>query len=104
MIARIWRGVTAAADAEVYLDYLKQTGLAEYVDSKGNQAVVALRRVRDGRAEFLLLTLWDSDESIRTFAGPDMERAVYYPEDDRFLVERGEHVDHFDVVFSSGSI
>jgi hypothetical protein len=33
-----------------------------------------------------------------------MERAVYYPEDERFLLERGELVDHFDVVFSSGSV
>lgn len=104
MIARIWRGVTAAADADVYLDYLKQTGLSEYRDSKGNQAIIALRRVRDGRAEFLLLTLWDSEDSIRAFSGPDMERAVYYPEDERFLLERGEFVDHFDVVFSSNSV
>jgi len=104
MIARIWRGVTAAPDADVYLDYLKQTGLAEYGHTKGNQAVVALRRVRDGRAEFLLLTLWDSEASIRAFSGPDMERAVYYAEDDRFLIEREERVDHFDVVFSTGSV
>jgi heme-degrading monooxygenase HmoA len=104
MIARIWQGATAAADADVYLDYLKQTGLSEYRDAAGNRAVVALRRVRNGRAEFLLLTLWDSEDSVRAFSGPDMERAVYYPEDDRFLLERGEHVDHFEVVFSSGSV
>jgi hypothetical protein len=60
--------------------------------------------VRNGRAEFLLLTLWESQEAIRGFAGPNVERAVFYPEDDRFLLERGERVDHFDVVFSAGDL
>ena len=57
----------------------------------------------DGRAEFLLLTLWESEEAIRRFAGDDICRAVFYPEDDRFLVERDDHVNHFDVVFEDGS-
>ncbi len=104
MIARIWRGATASAAADQYLEYLKQTGLSEYRNVPGNRAVVALRRIRDGRAEFLLLTLWDSDDAIRAFSGPDMDRAVFYPEDDRFLLERGERVDHFDVVFSNGAL
>lgn len=104
MIARIWRGVTAAADAEAYLDYLHQTGLSEYRAAAGNHAVVVLRRIRDGRAEFLILTLWDSMEAILGFAGPDATRAVFYPEDDRFLLERGERVDHFDMVFSAGDV
>ena len=43
-----------------------------------------------------------STQAIAAFAGPDPDRAVFYPDDDRFLVERGERVDHFDVVFASG--
>ena len=35
---------------------------------------------------------------MRGFAGDDIGRAVFYPEDDRFLVERDDHVDHFEVV------
>lgn len=104
MIARLWRGVTVAADADAYLDYLKRTGLDAYRTTAGNRAAVVLRRISNGRAEFLLLTLWHSQEAIRGFAGPDLERAVFYPEDDRFLLERGERVDHFDVVFSAGDL
>jgi heme-degrading monooxygenase HmoA len=104
VIARLWRGVTASADADAYLDYLQRTGLGEYRTTPGNRAAVALRRISSGRAEFLLLTLWDSQEAIRGFAGSDLERAVFYPEDDRFLLERGERVDHFDVVFSAGDL
>jgi heme-degrading monooxygenase HmoA len=103
MIARIWRGVTSSKDADAYLAYLKRTGLAAYRATPGNHAVFALRRIVKDRAEFLLLTLWDSDEAIRQFAGADPDRAVFYPEDERFLVEKGERVDHFDVVFSSAN-
>ncbi len=101
MIARIWRGATRAEDAETYVDYLHETGLAEYRATPGNQGVLALRRVVEGRAEFLLLTLWESEEAIRRFAGDDMEKAVFYPEDERFLIDREDRVSHFDVVFDT---
>ncbi len=99
MIARTWRGATKAEDAETYLHYLHETGFTQYRATPGNLGVLGLRRVVDGRAEFLLLTLWESEEAIRRFAGDDISRAVFYPEDDRFLVDRDEHVNHFEVVF-----
>jgi hypothetical protein len=34
---------------------------------------------------------------VARFAGPDVERAVFYPEDDRFLVDRDETVAHYEV-------
>jgi heme-degrading monooxygenase HmoA len=101
MIARTWWGATAAADAEAYVAYLHRTGFAEYRKTPGNLGVLALRRVADGRAEFLLLTLWESEDAIRRFAGDDIERAVFYPEDDRYLVARDEHVTHYEVVHRS---
>lgn len=101
MIARIWRGATKADDADAYLEYLHATGFAQYRATPGNLGVQALRRVVDGRAEFLLLTLWESEEAIRRFAGDDIGRAVFYPADERFLIEKGEHVSHYDVVFKA---
>ena len=102
MIARTWRGFTTAADAEAYLEYLHRTGLAEYRATVGNRGVMALRRVRGERAEFLLLTLWESPEAVQRFAGAEPCRAVFYPEDARYLVEADEHVDHFEVVYDVG--
>jgi heme-degrading monooxygenase HmoA len=101
MIARSWAGATRAEDADAYLDYLHATGLAEYQATPGNRGVLALRRIAEGRAEFLLVTLWDSEEAIRRFAGDDIGRAVFYPEDERYLVARDERVRHYDVVFSA---
>ena len=100
MIARIWRGVTRDTDADAYLAYLHQTGFPEYAGTRGTRGVLGLRRVADGRAEFLLVSLWESAEAIRRFAGDDSDRAVFYPEDERFLIERGEMVEHYEVVFA----
>lgn len=99
MIARSWRGATRVEDGDAYLEYLHRTGFAEYRKTPGNRGVLGLRRVVGDRAEFLLLSLWESEEAIRRFAGEEVERAVFYPEDERFLVERDEHVSHYEVVF-----
>ena len=104
MIARTWRGATKAEDAERYLDYLHQTGLAEYRKIEGNRGVLALRRVAQGQAEFLLISLWASESAIRQFAGPDIDRAVFYPEDEQFLIERDDRVSHYEVVFDSALV
>jgi heme-degrading monooxygenase HmoA len=98
VVARLWRGATRAEDADRYLDYLRETGLAEYASTPGHRSTLTLRRAREDRAEFLLITLWDSMDAVRAFAGADPERAVFYPEDDRYLVDRDDRVTHFDLV------
>lgn len=101
MIARVWRGATASADAERYLAYLLETGLTDYASTPGHRETIALRRIVQGRAEFMLVTLWDSMDAVRGFAGDDADRAVFYPEDDRYLVDRDDQVSHFEMVHSA---
>jgi heme-degrading monooxygenase HmoA len=72
--------------------------LKEYASIPGNQGVWVLRRVDDGKSEFTLISLWDSWDAIKAFAGPDYENAVYYREDEKFLVERGPRVTHYEVL------
>ena len=98
MVARIWKGVTRAEDADRYLEYLEETGLSEYARTPGHRKTLTLRRTVGDRAEFVLLTLWDSMDAIRGFAGADIEQAIFYPEDERFLLERDEHVTHYEVL------
>ena len=98
MIARTWRGLTRAAKSDEYLDYLQRTGLKEYAATEGNRGVLALRRIEGDQAEFLLVTLWESWDAIRRFAGDDVDAAVYYPEDDDFLLSREPRVNHYEVV------
>lgn len=101
MIARTWRGATRAADADAYVAYLHATGLKHYRETPGNLGAFCFRRHVGDRAEFMTLSLWESERAIAAFAGEAIERAVFYPEDERFLIERDLHVDHYEVVFSS---
>ena len=98
MIARIWRGVVRRDDAEAYVNYIVNTGMAEYQSTPGNQGAWMLRRDGDDRSEIVTFSLWDSRDSIRAFAGDDIDQAVFYPEDDHFLLERDLTVRHYDVV------
>jgi heme-degrading monooxygenase HmoA len=97
LIARIWRGRTLAAQADQYLDYLQQTGVKGARTTLGNRGVRILRRITGQEAEFLFISFWDSLDAIRAFAGPDFERAVYFPEDTAFLLELEPTVVHYDV-------
>ena len=96
MIARIWRGWTSREDAEAYVRYLEEIGAPDSLGTPGNRGFSVLHRPDGDREEFLTISLWDSLESIRAFAGEDIDQAVFYPEDDRYLVDRELTVTHFD--------
>ncbi len=98
MIARIWHGETAATKSEEYLDYLNETGVPDYRATRGNRGVYVLRRIEGDRAHFLTLSFWDSIEDVKRFAGPDPERAKYYPADEEFLLDFEPEAGHYEVV------
>ena len=97
MIGRIWRGATRPEDAPAYVRYLRETGLKEYRETPGNQGAWVFWRESDGRAEFLTISLWESRDAVVGFAGQDIDRAVFYPDDDRFLIDRDVAVAHYEV-------
>ena len=99
MIARIWQGRTRPAMGKAYYAYLEQTGLKEYRETEGFQDVLVLTREIGDQTEYVLITLWNSMEAVKRFAGPEPERAVYYPEDDRYFPEseRTPYVRHYEV-------
>ena len=102
MIARTWHGRVPAEKADAYYSYLRRTGLADYAATPGNRGVTVLRRNDGAVTHFLLLTLWESIEAVRAFAGAQYELAQYYPEDDDYLLEREPFVTHYEVLASSG--
>jgi heme-degrading monooxygenase HmoA len=97
MIARLWKGAVRKQDGDAYAAYMQRTGVAGYVSTPGNRGVWMLRRDLGENTEFLMFTLWDSLESVKAFAGEDYETAVFYPEDERFLVERDLTSTHYIV-------
>jgi heme-degrading monooxygenase HmoA len=97
MIARIWRGITLKEKADDYLAYLHETGIKDYAKTAGNRGVTILRRDQGEHCEIMLISLWDSMEAVRAFAGENAERSVYYPEDEHFLLQMEPLVRHYTV-------
>jgi limonene-1,2-epoxide hydrolase/heme-degrading monooxygenase HmoA len=95
LIARIWRGAVHKHDGDAYAEYMQGTGIAGYMKAPGNRGVWMLRRDLGEKTEFVMFTLWDSLDAVKAFAGEDYESAVFYPEDDRFLVERDPTSSHY---------
>ena len=97
MIARIWRGAVRSDDADEYAQYIRDTGFAEYGRTAGNRGAWMLRRDDGGETEFITLSMWDSRDAIKAFAGEDIEAAVLYPEDEKFLLDESTTT-HYEVV------
>ena len=98
MIMREWRGGLPHDKVEAYFDYLRQTGLADYAATPGHRGTWVLLDRSGEIAEYTLLTLWDSLEAIRAFAGDDISVARYYPDDPQYFVHMPEKVRHYEVL------
>lgn len=97
MIARIWHGRTPAAKADEYLAFLQQRALPDYRLTPGNVAAWILRRDDGDVTHFTTVTHWESVQAIEAFAGTDISRAKYYPEDSNFLLEFEPIVQHSEL-------
>jgi len=98
MIARTWHGAVPSERSDEYFRYLMKTGVPDLKATPGNCGVFVLRRVEGSIARFQMISLWDSVESIEAFAGSDVERARYYPEDAEFLHELERNCTHYEVL------
>jgi heme-degrading monooxygenase HmoA len=97
MIARIWHGRTLQRHYDEYWQFLHEHAIPDYRSTPGNAGVRVLRRLDGEQAHFQTLSYWDSLEAIRAFAGDEIERAKYYPEDQHYLLEFEPEVEHYEV-------
>lgn len=100
MIARVWHGVSAASRSDRFHEYMTRTGVKDCRETVGNRGVLVLKRTKEDRVHFLFVSLWESYDAIKRFAGDDIGKAVYYPEDESFLLELEPAVTHYDVFAS----
>ena len=97
----MWHGRVPASKAEAYRKFLNGRAIPDYQSVEGNLSVHILER-RDGDVtHFVTLTFWKDMDSIKAFAGEDVEAAKYYPEDKDFLLEFESRVVHYEVVGQS---
>ncbi|MBV9701756.1 MAG: hypothetical protein JO163_03425, partial [Methylobacteriaceae bacterium] len=88
--------------ADDYARYLDEEGVRAIARIPGNRGVQMLRTVRDGIADFLVLSYWDSLEAIKLFAGDDYEQVRHLPDDSKYLIGDEPTVRHFEVIASDG--
>ena len=97
MIVRIWHGRTQRSTADEYSKFLETRAIPDYLSVAGIIDVQVLRRDEDDATHFLTITHWESEEAIRSFAGTDILKAKYYPEDHDYLLEFEPEVQHYEV-------
>src|SRR3954449_6522052 len=98
MILRSWRGAVRGTDADRYAEHQSATGINDYPETEGNLGVLVLSRPRGELVEFVTLSLWESMDAVKRFAGEEPEKARFYPGDDDLLAEKDLHADHFELV------
>ncbi|MGI8580861.1 MAG: antibiotic biosynthesis monooxygenase [Chitinophagaceae bacterium] len=99
MITRIWHGRTTAKNADIYLEYIQETGLKDYLATVGNISAKILRKIDGEICHFYTITEWKDIESIINFAGNKYEKARYYPEDKEYLLELEGVVNHYETFY-----
>ena len=98
MIGRLWSGRTRTADADDYEQFLRCDLLPQLARLDGSRGAYVMRREVPGAVEFVTLTLFDSLDAIRNFAGQQEELPVIEPRAAELLSEYDDRVRHFEVV------
>jgi heme-degrading monooxygenase HmoA len=101
IILRRWSGRLRSADEAECLDYVARTGADDYTRVDGYLGhQILIRTIGDGTSEITTLSWWRDMDAVRGFAGDQPERSVYYPEDDRYLIDKPEFVEHHRIFAS----
>jgi hypothetical protein len=101
MIARTWIGWVRTEQAAAYVEYVTRTGLSGYQETPANRGSQTWTRdLGDGRTEITTVSWWSSRADIEGFAGQDIGVAMFYPEDDDYLIDRETTVTHYEVADS----
>ena len=98
-IMRLWHGEVAIEKADEYEKFMIDRAALDYGSVEGLIKLYFQRKDEEKKAHFLLVTLWDSINSVKKFTGDNLELAKYYPEDDDFLLEKEKYVSMYKVFY-----
>ena len=99
-VGRVWQGRTTLANAHPYQEHLRKETLPGLQAIEGFEQALVLRRVAGDDVEFLVLTLWASQDAIHAFAGQDAELAVIPQAAERVLKEWDDRARHFELALA----
>src|SRR6516164_11839814 len=100
MILRMWKARSTTSRTEAYIHHATKVVFPKLRAIEGHRGEYLLRREVEDGVELVLLTLWESMEAVRRFAGPDPNKAVVEPEARAALTSFDDYVTHFEVVDS----
>jgi heme-degrading monooxygenase HmoA len=100
MVARVWTARATPERAARYQEHLVHDVLPALRQLEGYVGASLLVRADGDQVELVVLTRWTSMESIRAFAGPDLERAVVAPEAGALLTSWDQRVRHYRIAVS----
>ena len=98
MIARTWQGLVPNNKADAYYEYLRRTGLSAFEQTDGNRGYYVFRKAEQDGTRYMILSLWESMEAIKKFAGKNPDKARFFPEDDDYLIEKELCAEHYEVL------
>jgi heme-degrading monooxygenase HmoA len=102
LILRMWRARSTVEKSGEYVLHATQKVFPKLRAIEGHRGAYLLRRAVDGAIELVVLTLWESMEAVRKFAGKDPEKAVVEPEARAALTSFDDSVTHFEIVARTG--
>jgi hypothetical protein len=99
MIARIWHGWTNLENADSYESLLKDEIFRGIENRKisGYLGIQLLRRELKEKVEFVTIMMFESLESVKSFAGDNYEVAVVPPKARTLLSHFDSHSQHYEV-------
>jgi heme-degrading monooxygenase HmoA len=100
MIARIWKAQADKERVEDYVTHFEKNVFPELRQIMGFQGAYVMRKELGNGMEIQVMTLWESMEAIRRFAGEQVERAVVEPEAQAVLRSFDTTVSHHDILVS----
>ena len=98
MISRHWKGLLRRDQAEAYVEHLRRQTLPSLSAIPGFVRATVLRRDVERGIEFQVVTVWESLDAIRAFAGPDVEAALVPTVAAAMMVEWDERATHYEIV------
>jgi len=98
LILRMWRARSTAEKSGEYVQHATSKVFPTLRAIAGYRGAYLLRRAVDGAVELVVLTIWESMESVRKFAGDEPEKAVVEPEARAVLTSFDDCVTHFEII------
>jgi len=101
MISRHWTGICRRDRADAYIHHLRSETFPVLTTIAGFVRASILKRDVEGGIEFQIITVWESLEAIKSFAGEDTEAAVVPLVAQAMMVEFDARARHYEVVLTT---